>query len=146
MKSTPLGLLIVVLATHATPAFATKADYCAAYAHDFADAQTQDKTLWQHKYEIANDACLVEPKAAAHATIIQPKIELKPKPKTTEPQILVPAEPQPLPTPSPAKLKLEPGSENWNTYCANKYTSFNTKTGTYTSRTGVERRCVVSNP
>ena len=151
MKRYLLGLSIFAVATYANPALATKTDYCAAYARDFADAQSVDKTLWQHKYDIASEACLAEPKA-----IVQPiKTKLKSKKSTksfeskksvTEPQITVPAEPQTTSTLASAKLKLETGSDNWNTYCANKYTSFNVKKGTYTSHKGVERKCIVSYP
>ncbi len=142
MKQTLLGLSILAFATYDNPALAAKVDYCAAYARDFADAQTHDKSIWQHKYDIANAACLAEPQANAQV------IKAKPiaKKRTTKPEIAVPAEPQATPTSAPAKPKLEPGSENWNTYCANKYTSFSAKTGTYTSHTGVERKCVVSYP
>ena len=142
MKSNLLGLSIVVIATYANPAFATKADYCAAYARDFADIQTQDKTLWQHKYDIAKDECLAEPKAAAQVI----RIKSKSTPKTTSSIAVVPAEPLSTPAPANAKQKLEPGTDDWNNYCANKYTSFSAKTGTYTSHTGVERKCVVSYP
>ena len=142
MKRYLLGLSIFAVATYANPALATKTDYCAAYARDFADAQSVDKTLWQHKYDIANEACLAEPKAT-----VQPiKTKLKSKKPVSQPQLTVPAEPQPTSTSASAKLKLETGSDNWNTYCANKYTSFNVKKGTYTSHKGVERKCIVSYP
>jgi BA14K-like protein len=140
VKRVLLGFFVLSEVACATPAFAAKADYCAAYARDFADAQTRDKTLWQHKYDIASEACMAAPKAPVQEINAKPKLK---KPKA-EAQIAVPAEPQT--TTASAKLKLEPGSENWNTYCANKYTSFNAKTGTYTSRSGVERKCVVSYP
>ena len=142
MKRHLLSLSILVVATNANPALATKIDYCAAYARDFADAQSLDKTFWQHKYDIANEACLAEPKVTVQTINAKPKSK---KPKTG-PQITSPAEPQTTPTASTNKLKLEPGSENWNTYCANKYTSFNPKTGTYTSRKGVARKCIVYYP
>ncbi len=142
MKRSMLGLFILALATYVSPALATKIDYCAAYARDFADAQSLDKTLWQHKYDIANEACLAEPKATVATIKAKPKSK---KPKT-EPEIKSTAEPQTTPAASTNKLKLEPGSENWNTYCANKYTSFNAKTGTYTSRKGVARKCIVYYP
>jgi BA14K-like protein len=142
MKRTLIGFTIVAAAAFAPPAFAVKADYCAAYARDFADAKAQDKTLWQHKYDIANEACLAEPKASAQVIKARPLS----KKSTMKPQIAVPAEPQTTPASTSTKLKLEPRSENWNTYCANKYTSFNPKTGTYTSRTGIERKCIVSYP
>lgn len=142
MKQTLTGLLLMAFVTHAFPALAAKVDYCAAYARDFADAQTHDKTIWQHKYDIANAACLAEPQANAQVIKAKPIV----KKPTTKLKIAVPAEPEATPASASAKPKLEPGSENWNSYCANKYTSFNAKTGTYTSHTGVERKCVVSYP
>jgi hypothetical protein len=142
MKQILFCLFTLAGSAFATSAYATKTDYCAAYARDFADVQSSDKTLWQHKYDIANEACLAEPKSTVHS------IKTKPKSKKpmTEPQIKVPAEPQTTAAAVSSKLKLEPGSENWNIYCANKYTSFNAKTGTYTSHKGVERKCIVSYP
>lgn len=142
MKRYLLGLSILAVATYANPALATKTDYCAAYARDFADAQSVDKALWQHKYDIANEACLAGPKAAAQPVKTIPKS----KKPLTETQTTEPAEPKTTSTPASAKVKLETGSDNWNTYCANKYTSFNAKTGTYTSHKGVERKCIVSYP
>lgn len=142
MKRIMRGLSILAVAIYASPALANKSDYCAAYARDFADAQTSDKSLWQHKYDIANESCLVEPKATGQAI----KSKQKSKKPMAESQSAVPAEPQTAPASAPEKQKLEVGSENWNTYCSNKYTSFNPKTGTYTSHTGVERKCIVSYP
>jgi BA14K-like protein len=54
--------------------------------------------------------------------------------------------PQPARTKVAIQTKLQPGSEAWNNYCINKYASFNAKTGTYTSKTGVARKCVVFYP
>ena len=128
------------------PAFADKTDYCAAYARDFADARTHDKPIWQHKYDIALQGCLAEPKQVevAKPPAIKP---MAPKTKVVE---IIPPEPEidPVVVKPVMKAKFvrpEPGSEVWKTYCAQKYTSFKVKTGTYTSKTGVERKCLVTN-
>ena len=131
----------------AAPANATKADYCAAYARDFADARATEKAIWQHKYDIAQASCMTVPKAAPVVKIAAPK----PKPVVRE-VVEIPPEPTPDPVPAPIiekpakklRLVLEPGSAEWNVYCGKKYTSFNPTTGTYKSRTGVDRKCLVT--
>jgi ribonucleotide reductase alpha subunit len=124
----------------AAPAYADKAAYCAAYARDFADALTKDKSLWQHKYDIALGACLgTKPPREAQvkaAPKSQKKVVVK---RNVDPPKAVAVTPT-----ENAPIKLVEGSSDWKTYCANKYTSFNPKTGTYTSKTGVERKCSVS--
>jgi BA14K-like protein len=117
-----------------TPALADKPAYCAAYARDFADARAKDKVLWQHKYDIALQSCIGEPKQVEASVPVAPK-----KVVVAKAVELVPD-----PAPAPKKVAMVAGSDDWNIYCANKYTSFNPKTGTYMSKTGVERRCVVS--
>lgn len=137
----------MLYATMATPANASKAEYCAAYARDFADARATDKALWQHKYDIAQASCLAPPKPAPLVKITTPK----PKPKVQE-IVEIPPEPTLDPGPEPViekpakklRLILEPGSAAWNVYCDKKYSSFNPVTGTYTSRTGTERKCLVT--
>jgi BA14K-like protein len=121
-----LGVLII------TPALADKPAYCAAYARDFADARAKDKVLWQHKYDITLQSCMGDPKPTIER--VQAVAKKKPVAKIAEP------------TPAPVVQIASPvaGSADWNIYCANKYTSFNPKTGTYMSKTGVERKCVVS--
>ncbi len=131
----------------AAPANANKADYCAAYARDFADARATDKALWQHKFDIAQASCMAPPKAAPVVRVQAPK----PKPVVKE-VVEIPPEPTPDPVPAPIiekptkklRLVLEPGSAAWNVYCGKKYTSFNPVTGTYKSRTGVQRKCLVT--
>lgn len=133
--------------TMAAPANASKADYCAAYARDFADARATDKAIWQHKYDIAQTSCMTVPKAMPVVKIAAPK----PKPLMKE-VVEIPPEPTPDPVPAPImekptkklRLVLEPGSAEWNVYCGKKYTSFNPTTGTYKSRTGVDRKCLVT--
>lgn len=135
------GLFCCIMAA---PANANKADYCAAYARDFADARATDKALWQHKFDIAQASCIAPPKSVSVVKIAVPKT----KPKVQE-LVEIPPEPTPDPVPEPKvtkklRLILEPGSEAWNVYCGKKYTSFNPVSGTYKSRTGVERKCLVT--
>lgn len=128
------------------PAFADKTDYCAAYARDFADARTRDKPIWQHKYDIALQGCLTEPQ---RSEVVKPPASKPVAPKTKVVEI-IPPEPEINPVVVKPVVKAKfvrpvPGSEAWKTYCAQKYTSFNAKTGTYISKTGVERKCLVTN-
>ncbi len=135
----------------ASPALADKASYCTAYARDFADQRATDKVVWQHKYEIALDACLAKSKAVVAK--VQKPLTFPPKTKNLKVAAPVPkpieAAPAPVakkPVVQPAALaKPLPGTVEWNEYCAKKYTSFNVKKGTYMSNTGVERKCLVTN-
>lgn len=142
MKYQSFGLMFIFSVLAVVPANANKSDYCAAYARDFADAQTQnktqDKTIWQHKYDIASTSCMADPKPA-------PIKVIKPPPPAIAP-VITPPEPVIAATSvKPSKpAKLEPGSEAWNAYCAKKYTSFNPKTGLYLSLTRVARKCLVT--
>jgi BA14K-like protein len=140
-----VGVSLVALAT---PVLANKADYCAAYARDFADARSKDKPIWQHKYDIALAACNAEPQKAEVTkpapVVKKPVIKVKAPPAIVPP---IPPEPVVVEAPKikPTKAeKLEAGSPAWNDYCSKKYTSFNVKTGTYTSKTGIERKCLVN--
>ncbi len=133
-------ILLALGVLTATPAMADKPAYCAAYATDFANARAKDKELWQHKYDIALEACLQteKPKTVSdRAAPKTPPVKIK-KIAAQE------TAPEPAKAPLAAATKLVVGSEDWNIYCANKYTSFKPKTGTYLSKTGVERKCVVS--
>jgi BA14K-like protein len=138
-------IFTVVLA--ATPAFADKASYCKAYARDFADQTSVDEMSFQHKYQIAIDACLAK-HVAPQVKRPEPRV-FRPVAPSVKPAIVIPkpvvAAPVVKPVAPVAKvLAMAPGSPEWNDYCAKKYVSFNAKTGTYQSKTGVERKCVVS--
>lgn len=135
-----LLLTSTILLLIATPVMADKQSYCAAYATDFANAQTKDRPLWQHKYEIALQSCsVVSNPVIAKSTPIQNTIK---KPLPAEKQIAEMVPPEPTFT----KSRMEVGADEWNAYCAKKYTSFNVKTGMYLSHKGIDRRCVVSKP
>jgi BA14K-like protein len=150
MKFYTLSLFAAAMLFAIAPhAFASKADYCSVYAHDFADGHSQDKAVWQHKYEIAMTDCLGETSTAETASTPRTKTVVKAKKieqKVASVQTKTAKQTQPAPASSATQTKLQPGSEAWNNYCTNKYASFNTKTGTYTSKTGVARKCVVFYP
>jgi BA14K-like protein len=150
MSGLRILLALAIAGSSAVPSLAGKPDYCAAYARDFADARTKDKPIWQHKYEIALAACMTEPKKAevikpvpAKKVVAKAKVEviIPPEPVAEPPKVETP----PFKNVKASKTaKMEQGSAAWNDYCANKYSSFDIKKGTYTSRTGVERKCLVT--
>ena len=93
--------------------------------------------------------CLGDPPAAEQVNITQTKTAVKTqkveqKIASVALKIVKPA--KPAPTKTAIQKKLQPGSEAWNNYCTTKYASYNVKTGTYTSKTGVARKCVVFYP
>ena len=154
----------VALMAFAGPALADKAAYCQAYARDFSDQTATDKAMWQHKFQIALDACLGQGKQVAKEPAPKKPIVTKPeKPvvaeSAPEPEKPVVAKPAPKlekvaaakPAPKPKKTAvakppsaaLVAGTPEWNSYCAQKYTSFNPKTGMYLSNTRVARKCFV---
>jgi hypothetical protein len=145
-----LGSAALVAAFASTPAQADKAAYCQAYARDFSDQRATDKIQWQHKYQIALDACLGSGKkttiAAKPVIVDKPPIVAAAAQPAPKPPLV--AKPAPEPTVKPASTDAQPnlvmGTPEWNDYCAKKYTSFSTKTGMYLSHTGASRRCLVT--
>jgi BA14K-like protein len=140
--------LCVVFAL-ALPTAADVADYCAAYARDHADQGAREKLIWQKRYDNALQTCgeqfsFQEP----IAVIKKPKKQVvkavaeKPKP------VLKTKPPSEAPAPQPKKVasipKLKTGSPEWMKYCKTKYVSFNEAKGTYLSKTGIERKCLVT--
>ncbi len=139
-----VGLCLSVM-----PALADKSDYCAAYARDFADAKSKTTSIWQHKYDIALTACLAEPQkieVIKSATVKKPQVKVAaPQNIPPEPVVVKTAPPKIAKTAETGKsAQLQTNTPAWVEYCTKKYTSFNVKTGTYTSRTGVERKCLVN--
>ncbi len=119
-------------------ASASSQTYCEMFAKDFADLRTTDVDLWQKSYRNAFNDCMNQYTAAAPSAA--PKKQL-------QKQAAAPLNPPATATEAAAVVKakpgLEQGSPEWNEYCAAKYKSFNPDTGTYSSYTGKERRCVV---
>ena len=127
-----------ILVLISSPAIADQQSYCAAYATDFANAQAKDKPLWQHKYEIALQSCMI----VSNPVIV----EAAPIQKSVKKPLLVvqkSAEMLP-PEPTLAKPRLKSGSDDRNAYCSKKYASFNVKTGMYHSLKGFDRKCVMT--
>ncbi len=136
------------------PAKASIPEYCAAYARDIADMSSSAED-WQRRHDNAEKTCVarysafeVEPEKS------KPKTKPKPKLVAAEKPIL---EVEPAPKVKPeaksednAKIvakaipDLESGSPEWLDYCKQKYVSFDEAKGTYTSKTGVERKCMVT--
>jgi BA14K-like protein len=131
--------------TVATEAHADVKDYCAAYARDFADHVQKQNTEWQPRYDNAQASCLARfsydaPSPPKTRLKIQKAVSQKP-PKVTPAPVEEPA------TDSAAiktTTKLEKGSLEWLAYCQKKYVSFDPAKGTYLSKSGIERKCLVT--
>lgn len=132
------------------PAQANIPDYCAAYARDIAD-QGEKSNDWQRRHDDAQASCTTRFSAFA-AVPAKAKPESKPKPKpvaiTKKPE--KPKAEAKIETPPETKVvakavpKLESGSPEWTAYCKGKYVSFVESKGTYLSKTGIERPCLVT--
>jgi hypothetical protein len=131
----------------AVPASADVADYCAAYARDHADQGSREKLMWQKSYDNALQTCGEQYSLQDPAPVVK---KPKPKPVAEKPKPIAKVKPAAEPEPktettkAAAIPKLKAGSPEWNTYCKNKYVSFNEEKGTYLSKTGVERKCLVT--
>ncbi len=138
-KSLGFAAIAFFLAILGSAAFAGSQSYCEVFAKDYADQRTTDVDLWQKSYRNAFNDCMNQYTAVTPAAA--PKKQL-------QQQAAAPLAPPDTATEAAAVVKekptLEPGSPAWNEYCAAKYKSFNPDTGTYSSYTGKDRRCVVS--
>jgi hypothetical protein len=134
----------------AMPSHATVADYCAAYARDFADHVEKQNPLWQHRYDNAEASCQLR-----FMSDEKPALKPKQKPKQVAakkpaaPVVTAASPPKPKSKAEPQKVakavpKLLQGSPEWINYCKKKYVSFDEAKGTYLSKTGVERKCLVN--
>jgi hypothetical protein len=139
--------------------------YCEAYAIDFANLSETDEARWQVRREEAHVACIEQYRD------VPAVVKEKPKPKRDKAVTVaekVPLESQPLPVAKPDGLKLKKikvaaktenlekktvsakkpnlkeGSPEWYDYCDRKYASFDRRSGKYISKTGVERKCLVT--
>jgi hypothetical protein len=164
------AVFLVGLALLARPAQADVQDYCTAVARDFADLRPKDRDIWQQRYDGANSDCIEQFSAPAAVAATAPKprkkiavakpskpeaVEIKPAPVDvkTKKKIRKPvaevatvegATAEPTARAAGTRPKLTPGSPEWQDYCERKYTSFNREKGTYLSKTGVERKCLVT--
>jgi BA14K-like protein len=127
-----------------SPASASVADYCAAYARDQADVESQQNPKWQTRYDNSLKSCTEQ------YSIRDDEVVVKSKPKPAIKPIVEKAKPKEPPkatvkTVAPAIVpNLEIGSAKWLAYCKNKYVSFNESKGSYLSKTGIERKCLVT--
>jgi BA14K-like protein len=156
---------VIGLALFAQPAIADVQDYCAAVARDFADLRPKDRDIWQQRYDNASADCIEQFSAPALTAAAPPKPRKKlvavapskpqpvaskviPKPKskkpTTEVATVEGTTAEPTAKADVAKPKPVVGGPEWLDYCTRKYTSFDKKKGTYLSKTGVERKCLVT--
>ena len=145
-----IGTIFLATAT----AQAAVADYCAAFARDDANAHAASATPdWQQRYDNADASCM-QRFGSASAQRPAPRIAAKPKkpvPTAAKPKPLKPATDSkakaaaisPLQEPKTVP-QLIAGSPEWTAYCTKKYVSFNPAKGTYLSKTGVERKCLVT--
>lgn len=139
---------VLIAAVLAVPAQADVAEYCAAYARDFADQSDKQLFNWQRRYDNAEASCT---ERFANDVAKPARVKSKPKPQVAK----VKAKPAPAPklkepTEAPQQQaakaipKLTAGSPEWTAYCKKKYVSFNEAKGTYLSRKGIERKCLVT--
>jgi hypothetical protein len=133
-----LCVVVFSIASFTASAQANITDYCAAYARDIAD-QGEKTNTWQRRHDDAQTSCITR-FSAFEATPAKAKPQPKPKPKA-EAKIETPPETK---TVTKAIPKLEPGSPEWTAYCTQKYVSFDESKGTYLSKTGIERKCLVT--
>jgi BA14K-like protein len=147
MRFTWFAIAAVFISTSAQ---ATVEDYCQAYAQDIADQVEKQSPRWQNRFNNAHESCLfrfsnttetvVKPKPKTKTAIIKMPVESVEKPK---PVVKPEVNPE---TQAAASVipNLEQGSAEWKDYCQKKYVSFDANKGTYTSKTGVERKCLVT--
>lgn len=166
-------VFVVGLALLVHPAHADVQDYCSAVARDFADLRPKDRDIWQKRFDDADADCIeqfssaptvaaVQPKARKKVIVVKPSkpvvveavvvaavpVETKPIKKTKKPVVEVAtvesASAEPTAKAVSAKPKPTVGSPEWLDYCTRKYTSFNREKGTYLSKTGVARKCLIT--
>jgi BA14K-like protein len=139
--------LVILALSVASNARADVKDYCEAYARDFADLVKKEDPDWQVRFDNAEAMCT---ERFSTEVVVEPKA--KPKPKVQKAASKKPPKVAPAPIDEPAPEtkaikpvgKLEPGSPEWTAYCEKKYVSFNASKGTYLSKSGVERKCLVT--
>lgn len=140
-------IFALALIASASVAQADSKSYCEIYAKDFASAKTSDVDQWQLMYRNSFTDCMDQYSAPTTA-VVKPKLVEKVQKKKVV-AIKAPEEKAPdpaaeKPVAKKVRVALERGSDQWNAYCADKYVSFNKETGTYKSRTGKDKPCLVT--
>ncbi len=154
------------------PSVATPEDYCAAYAVDFANVGPDDQAIWQERFDNASKDCLIQYTTPKSPPKLEAKVntKLKVKPVAVAVKIKKPAKvvavrkvlAKPIVTPvaikskdvkkvAAAEVKIvsevkkpAPGTPAWIEYCTRKYVSFDAAKGTYLSKTGLARKCLIT--
>jgi len=158
------GILPVIVASvigfAVVPASADVKTYCQAYARDQANHRLTGNALlnggapkmtpeeWGDANSRAMADCMALYEAKAEKQPEQqaaPPPPEPPKPAVAK-KIRKPAKPirKKTVTVAATTANLVPGTDAWNDYCDKKYSSFDRKTGTYTSKTGKTRPCRVT--
>ena len=130
-----LFLWVFAAGFFSTQAFADIKSYCEVFGQDFANGKTSDVDQWQIAYRNAFGDCMAQYTA-------DPKIDApagKVVKKDVRQVVVAPARDVSRKKRIPI---LEPGSIAWDKYCAAKYASFNSVTGTYKSYAGKEKPCL----
>jgi hypothetical protein len=149
-----LGAIALWIAAPA--AGAAPSDYCKAFAIDFADQTKRDTPFWDQRFADAEKACLLQfsyegglskekfEQVANAKPKAKPVLEVRAKAVEAAAAEVDVAAAVVNAKPARKKPKLEEGSVAWLDYCEKKYATFNRKKGTYTARSGVERKCLVT--
>ncbi len=124
-----------VVGFFSTQALADTQFYCEVFGQDFANGKTSDVDTWEVNFRNAFGDCMVQYAADAKVEALPRKVTKKDAKKV----VIVPAKDFSRKKRRPI---LQPGSIAWNNYCASKYASFNSATGTYRSHAGKDKPCL----
>lgn len=120
----------------AAPALADKQSYCEVFGQDFANGKSPEVDLWESNFRNAFNDCMAQ--YSADGVVAAPAGKLAQK---TAGKVMV------VPARDFSRKKRVPilaqGTSAWINYCAEKYASFDAVTGTYRSRTGQRKPCLV---
>lgn len=122
-----------------TQALADVQSYCEVFGQDFANGKTPDVDTWEVNFRNAFGDCMIQYAADAGVEAQAEKTIKKAAKKAAKKVVVVPARDFSNKKRRPI---LQPGSIAWNNFCAAKYASFNSATGTYRSHAGKEKPCL----
>lgn len=144
-----LPVSVVALLCVCCPARADVQSYCQAYARDQANGLLSGSAILGGEAQISQEEWANANSRALQDCVGLYEVKVEPKPAPA-PAEVKPVKKPPRPinkksvTVAASSATLAPGSEAWNDYCDKKYSSFDRKTGTYTSKTGKVRPCLVT--
>ncbi len=120
----------------ATSALADKQSYCEVFGQDFANGKSPEVDLWESNFRNAFNDCMAQYSADGVVAAPAKKVAEEAAAKV----VVVPVRDSSRRKRVPI---LAPGTSAWINYCAGKYASFDAVTGTYKSRTGQRKPCLV---